>query len=483
MNDTFNIDLIIPDRQGNDTFRLLGEVTKPNIFLYGKDEFDPDGLYSDEIFGAMGTKDRNVKPGYISLKVPIYHPLIYKTILSLKTLYKNIIEGKTKVKFDENERDFVIDPDGDTGFEFFIKNFDKIELHDNDSDQRRHKIMLIDKYRGEKNLVIKWIVIPAGLRDYSVNKKGQPEEDEINGLYRNLLFATNVLNAINTNSNLKSIDSIRLKIQNSVVAIYDYLQTLIDGKSKFIQEKWSKRAVTFGTRNVLTPSPILVNDLNSENVIEFNDTVVGLLQFIKGIQPVVIGKIRAFLSGILDNESNRAVLVNKKTLRSELTEISNKERDAWLSTEGLGSTINKLLNRDIMMSPISFNDNYYLLLIYDDGRNIRIVSNNDYQGIDKNYVRPITYIELFYLAVYDVRKKYPATVTRYPITGLGSIYPTNIYLKTTTDSRTVTFKTGYGDMIVYEYPILNKQPISGMSVHPSRISRLGADLTFRSTIQ
>ena len=229
---TFNIDLIIPDRQGNDTFRVLGEVTKPNIFLYGKEEFDPEGLYSDEIFGAMGTKDRNIKPGYISLKVPVYHPLIYKTIISIKNTYKSIIEGKVKAKFDPNEKDFVIDPEGDTGFDFFVKNFDKVELDDNDSDQRKHKIMLINKYKGEKNLVIKWIVIPAGLRDYSINRKGQPEEDEINGLYRNLLFATNVLNTVNTSNNLKSVDGIRLKIQYSIVAIYDYLQTLIDGKKR-----------------------------------------------------------------------------------------------------------------------------------------------------------------------------------------------------------------------------------------------------------
>ena len=65
-------------------------------------------------------------PGYIDLKIPILHPLVYRTILNLKSSYKDIMEGTLKVKFNKSIKDFEVDENGETGIKFLVKNIEKI---------------------------------------------------------------------------------------------------------------------------------------------------------------------------------------------------------------------------------------------------------------------------------------------------------------------------------------------------------------------
>ena len=118
-------------------------------------------------------------------------------------------------------------------------------------------------------------------------------------------------------------------------------------------------------------------------------------------------------------------------------------------------------------------------VIYDDGENIELFLDtaNIPEDYNKKYLRPITYAELVYIAIYDVKDKYPGFLTRYPVTGLGGIYPTNIYVKTTIIGRSVNFKMPGYEKVMSEYPILTEEFVSSLSPHISHISRLGADLS------
>ena len=74
----FNIDLLILNR--SNTGYML-EVKSPIIFESSSNIFKKDGLFSNEIFGDVGSKDRMERCGYIDLKIPVMHPLIYKTAI------------------------------------------------------------------------------------------------------------------------------------------------------------------------------------------------------------------------------------------------------------------------------------------------------------------------------------------------------------------------------------------------------------------
>ena len=147
--------------------------------------FKSDGLFSTLIFGAYGSQARLDRFSYIDLNgVTILHPLVYKMLISLKSSYDGILAGNVYAIFDNNIKDFVtsssVEPGASTGYEFFMSKINEISFHRNESIQREEKIKIVETGRNENFRNRNWLIMPAGMRDYSVDNKGNPTEDEIN---------------------------------------------------------------------------------------------------------------------------------------------------------------------------------------------------------------------------------------------------------------------------------------------------------------
>lgn len=472
----FNLDLLILDDQ---MAKQMKEVKSLAIFQSSKKEFDPEGLFSVQIFGPIGHEQRSQMPAYIDLKIPILHPLVFRTLISLKAAYLDILEGKTLVKFDSNLGDFVTDPKGETGYTYFMKYLEKIKWENaSDSTQREFRIELIKKYGNKASMFSKWLVIPAGLRDYTIDDKGQPSEDGINNLYRKLLATAQMLKntrLVDDGSNI--LDNIKLKIQKITVEIYEYIEKLMDGKGKFIQHRWANRSIAYGTRNVITSVPSPVTDLSDPNRPTANHTIVGIGQYIKGIGPIAINKIHTkFINKIMTADIDQAYLIDPKTLQTKLVRVSPKERESWLSLEGLSDTLDKLLYDEIITSEIHIAD-CYPCMIADKGDEIFVIfdTGNLPEGITLKDLRPITYMEMAYIAVCDTLNKYIGLLTRYPVLGLGSIYPTRLYVRTTINGRKVKIHINNETYVVNEYPVLGLKTHRAFSAHYSHLGRLDAD--------
>lgn len=473
----FNIDLILLDKS---KIKNLKPVTKLNIFESSSQNFEPEGLFSTEIFGPVGSDLRNDTFSYINLQVKIMHPLVYQHYSTLKAFYKDVMYGKKYAKYSKADKDLIpaTIEDGETGYTFFVNHMELIKFDPKTSDQRDFKIKIIKKYGSKEDMFSNWLVIPAGMRDYTVDEAGKPSEDEVNDLYRKLLSVTSILNNANiTPSTEHTIDDIKIKIQDITVEIYEHFRTLLDGKNKFIQGKWSKRAISQGTRNVITPPMNNITDLDSSNNITLDHSVVGLYQFIRGIAPITMNRLHSlFINRIFNPATTASNLVNPKTMSTEVKDVPVKKRDEWLSLEGLDDIIGKLEQEDIRSEPIKV-DGYYMLLVHDKGNDITVVFNTDNlpEEYDKKYLRPITYYELMYLAVYDVRDKYPGFLTRYPVTNLGSIFPSKLYVKTTSKGRTINLTMTGQTKQVIEYPDFKESYYNSMSIAFSHIDALGAD--------
>lgn len=466
-----NFDIIVPNKR---IVELIGQVSKLNIFEFsGSQEFEPEGLFSTKVFGPIGSNVRNESFGYISLGIKVLHPLVYDYITSVNSLYTSIIQGKTKVRFENG--DFVVDEEGRTGLYYFMQYADKLKLEDNESDQRKNKIDLIKKYGNKESMSEYLLVLPAGLRDYTIKDNNTPSEDEINNMYRTILSISNTVKNININMDDEHTDlynTIIISLHDNFYKIYAYIKDILDGKTGLIQSKWTKRSVKYGTRNVITPSTNLVKDLRGDNFISPTDTVIGLHQYISGISPIFKRSISKIVSEVFDAESTKAYLYDPKTYKMVLKDLSPKDKKDWVSYEGMDSLIEKFSQDDYKFLPVKI-AGHYLGLVKDSGDSIELIFNEDID-INKN-VRPITYIELFYLAVYDDRKKYPGMITRFPVDGMKSSYLTTYYLKTTVEDRVIKFKHGYEEKTVYNYPLLNKKSFNSLSPHFIRLEGLGAD--------
>lgn len=472
----FNLDMLILNKNNTQT---MGEVKSLQIFEANSSMFHPHGLFSVDIFGPIGSKSRNRIPGYIDLKIPILLPLVYKTLTTMNGLYDKIMSGTSKARFDTDVNDFVLDEEkGETGYNFFLKHIDKIKYSNNsNSEGRNFKIRFLNKYGVPNAFIDKFIVIPAGIRDYTVDEKNQPSEDEINKIYRKILNTTTLLaNTKLVNTDLAAIDTIRYRLQKLVVEVYEYIENLLNDKGGFIQNNWSSRSIAYGTRNVITATPTTVTDLNkSDNFVD--KTGVGIHQYVSAIAPIAMNKIHTmFINRVMNNDTELSNLINKKTLKTEFVNVPPKIRQRWLTQDGLNEIFHKL-NQDAIKEDFVDINGYWLCMVYDNGDNVYVIfdTENLPDGVKVEDLRPITYVEMLYISILDCVDKYPAFVTRYPVIEQGSIYPTKLYVKTTINGRHVKVHINSFVLDAVEYPILGEAFMKTVSLPYSRLPALGAD--------
>jgi hypothetical protein len=130
-------------------------------------------------------------------------------------------------------------------------------------------------------------------------------------------------------------------------------------------------------------------------------------------------------------------------------------------------------------------EDYYLALIYrGPDKTFKIFSDIDKlpKHLDRKYVHPITPIELLYLSGYRIWHRYYGFVTRYPITGTGSTYPSSAYVKTTTEGEERRELDEnwepYPDhsYVALEFPRADVNTfVDSLVLSPTRLAGLGAD--------
>ncbi len=479
LNVPFNISLLELSKE-----RLVGlkPVTSLDTFDGMGRNFNENGLFSSSIFGRVGDERRNRRFSYIDIKAAVFHPVIYYALVQLKRFYGEILESKSYAIWDSEIKDFVKSDqiNGSTGYNFFIQHWQEIEFEERPSDSRAINIELIKKYK-DKALTTKIVVIPAGIRDIQLEEGGRTSEDEINTLYRKIIKFSNSIPPGAIENSIEMFDGVRLGIQRTFNEIYDMLENMIKGKKKLMMGKWASRKVFNGTRNVISSMNLQSNELNSESSIGFNHTLVGLYQYMKASLPITKYNLRnGFLSKVFLGPNLPAVLVDKKTLKSTQVNLKPQHYDSWMTEEGIENVITLFGEESLRHKELEI-EGYYVGLIYKGGKHFKIFQDIDElpDGFDKSHVYPLTFCELMFISVYETSDKYPCFVTRYPVTGYGSIYVSKPYLKPTVKTETRYPLDDYWQEDKLKKPAYNFPTKSGfinsISPHPSKLARLGAD--------
>ena len=411
----------------------LRPVTSLDIYDGASNDFHDDGLYSTTIFGRVGSDARDQTFSYIDLKATILHPKIYRDLVALKSLYRDILAGRETAIFDPVAKDFVADKSeqAQTGYSFFIAHFPKLELRKSKSPTRMLKVQLIEKYRDAA--MTRYIpVIPAGLRDIEINPNGTVSKNEIHDLYYRAL---SIANTIPLTSEMESpaLDIARNAMTNTMLEIYELIEGMLGGKNGFILNKWASRRVVYGTRNVLSVMDTSIGDLTANNAPGFDATTLGLYQVIKGLTPITIHRLRKVFGQQINSGEGQVRLINKTTLKPEWVSLSPEARDTWTTKDGLSSVIDQYQLVGNRGRAVEI-QGYYLALIY-KGPDLTFKIFNDISELpahlSREHVKPMTLAEMLYLCGYQHWNKYFVQICRYPITGVGSIYPSRVYVKTT----------------------------------------------------
>lgn len=469
-------------------------VTETLIMEPSTNLFHENGLYSETIFGQIGSPERMLRFGYIELNAQIFNPKIFKIIVQLGSLYKDIMSGSTYAIFDPVAKDFkrivgdpLDTPEADTGFSFFMKHFNELSFKTTASSRRDERIEVIQQYK-DSALITRYLVEPAGLRDIVNDSSGRLVQDDINKLYTSLILYTR---SIPKGSQSPLYDTVRYKIQCTAQEIFEYLENFLDGKRGFIQGSFARRKVAMGTRNVITAAPFLASSPEDPQLLKADEVMVGVYQTIKGLQPFTKYALNAiFINPIMKADVvAKVALTDAKTFKLTYTSIPASERDKWTSDEGVEKIINSFRNTDLRSKPVLIKDDegkdYALMLVYDEGDEIALCRTIDDlnekwpRPVDKSKLRPITYIEMFYLIAETISQGKHGMVTRYPVIEQGSSYVAKLHIVPTSPSRSVKvidlLAPEFEPALIKQYPILGATYMDAMMLHPSKLGGLGAD--------
>lgn len=464
----------------------LGQVSSLARFEGITHNYQPDGLFSTKIFGRTGDPLRSRRYAYIDVRMEIFHPVIYNILIQLKRLYGGIMAGKEFAIWNSEKKDFErSNPvDGDTGYYFFVKYWDQIVFQETGSDKRSEAIKVLDKYK-KHAMTSKVLVLPAGLRDVEIGPDGRAREDEVNALYRQLIAGANTLSDIAIRANPEINDRARFRLQSTFVNIYEMFEKIIYGKKKLIQGKFTSRRIMNGSRNVITAMPVDIPDLGEEGNVGFNDISVGLFQVMKGLLPVTLYNLKhGWLKEVFPVQGQPAMLVDPKTLKRKMIQVKSEYYDRYQTNEGLEKVINAFRDESVRDKPMIIEGHYIGLIYKGDGdvKTFKIFNDIDDlpPHLSRDDVHPMTFCELMYLSGYRVWNTYPATATRYPITGVGSIYPAMVYVRTTTVAERRTELGDNWELLdsahtATQFPIAGKPYMNAMSPHPTRLAKLGGD--------
>lgn len=487
--------------------RLFRAVTSLDTFDgMNTNNFHPDGLFSTEIFGRVGTPERDTQFSFIHTKIPIFNPYIFKKIIGLKALYKGIILGKQYAEWDDKNKDFIPSDliNGETGYAFFLSRLNELRFKTTSSASREADIKLVYTAIEEGTALVTSVpVFPAGLRDAYIEADGRVTEDEVNPLYRSLIAASNALpdSLVGTVSNRPSIDALdeavynttRVTLQNALNNIFEYFWVLFSGKKGFARDKYYSRAVFNGTRNVLSALCTTVDELGALHTPNLNSTVIGLFQTMKMIQPVTLNLLlNGYLKEAFAAGNGAAYLVDRKTRKPKTVSLNRATYDKFNTPEGLIKCINSFFIRPNRTKPVII-EGHYLALVFKGeigGKKVFKIFN-DIDDLPENCdikdVHPLTWCELFYISGYRNWNNYPTMFTRYPVAGLGSTYMSMIYCKTTViaeqrwelnDAWEIKeFKDGNPITYAYEYPVIKKDVnfFETVAMSPSRLAGAAAD--------
>lgn len=365
---------------------FLSEVTSPMMYEPSSTSFHPFGLYSERIFGQVGTPERISKLGYISLHCDILNPIVYLNIIAVCSWYKDLIEGKIYAIYDEKEESFTVvdkdNPEAKTGFAFFMEHVAKLKYQKNDSRTRSDKIDVISKSIKDDSYIINHLLVcPAGWRDVKTDSSGKLEVDAVNKLYTSLLVMSTEIKSSSTSPLLRSFfDNVKYHIQLKVVELFTHWKTFYEGKTGFGQAHYSKRNLALGTRGVITTPPMLATSPDDPRYIKHNETHLPLYHCAKAFIPVVVHALNVlFTAQIYTLGSIKVPAINPKDLTIKYVEVEPSSVTYALDSKSKHGFINSFSNTLGRHDPVTIDSvdgqSYYMWLVYDLDTDIYLFRN------------------------------------------------------------------------------------------------------------
>ena len=454
----------------------FSEITNPVHFDRGQNP-TPDGLFSYEIFGRTGSKERERTFAYINLDEYFLHPIVYNALYRLNRKIDSCIAGT---------RNFIIkdgllvedEENGKTGLKFLYDNWEHINFAKNSSIARNIRVDIsnIDRKLAFFN---KQIVMPPFYRDINFETK---THDEINDHYAKLLRLIKSLKLAKQGEIGTIGNSTRHNIQTTINDIYAYCSGKIPGKTGLFRQAVMGKSIDYGYRTVISSARFNV-ERYEDLVTTYEYAGVPLSQICVLFFPFIVSKLVKFFSEFQFMPTRLSH--NKKEV--DIVEIDKEKMDMF-NYENLSKQINKFIRTPadrFELIKVPFIDkktkkSFLANINFLGNRSNMLVSNKTDADSVLGFVRNMTWADLIYISAYDVVKDKHVVITRYPIADYYNMVISKIHIRSTLK----TIKVFINDELYETYPLIDlsmpkdKQAIywiDTLQIFNSFLNGLGAD--------
>jgi DNA-directed RNA polymerase beta' subunit len=402
------------------------EVTNPVYFNMGNIPTE-DGLFSTEIFGYPGSKERKIIFAYIKLKRKFLHPVIYKLLTSMDRKISDILTGKKYFSVVDGE--LVEDSEkGKTGVTYFYTIYDDLKFKNTGSYRRENYLKLLNKLSRDDVFIDKFLVIPAFYRDYNPANSGNGivKVDEVNDKYAKLIrYAQSISEGEDYDFMGVITES---SIQSMLYEIYDYFTSSLAGKNGIFHQSSLGKSVDYATRSVIS-APRFKTDRWNDNPIRFGYTGIPLSQLVVLFYPFFIKFIQDYIA----------------EREHELSKFKNEKGE-----EIVVNNVREQFSEEVIKKYISL----YIKSVESRFASIKI---KDVNGVEHpmplhkdELKRNFTLTDMLYIASNDICENRHVYVTRYPIEQYQNIYPSKIKILSTRDTHPQQLE----DLYLPDYPIV-----------------------------
>ena len=230
-------------------------------------EFHPEGLFSETIFGPKsfgdGSKEseqRKTQFAYIDLHCKILHPQLVKAVSRFNRKIIDVLDRKCQYNFDENDNlvEVAAEVDGElNGVTSIINNFKRIINSKSEDKRIRNDIQKMLNAYYDKGMVFidKCIVIPAYWRDAQIDINGDSSGlriPPVNEYYKKIISLSKQIETMPMNQPGDIFYEISAsKMQQLVNELCDYLITKVSKKSGLVRSSILGKRIDFCGRAVI----------------------------------------------------------------------------------------------------------------------------------------------------------------------------------------------------------------------------------------
>ena len=231
----------------------LKPVTSNQLFTRTND-FHPNGLFSELIFGVQGTLDRKRIFSFINLNCYVVNPTAYKILIQLDRKIEKflsteaffIITKSGELTITENEK-------GITGISEFIKNFSKIKFRGDTPDRKKYISLMEKSYKEGSLFLNKLPVIPPDQRPIFLDQDNRYVKAQINDHYETILKRSSAIKTMGVKGT--TFDLFNWGIQTSVINHDNFVRTQVGKKFGIIRSNLLGKRVDYSGRAVITSGP------------------------------------------------------------------------------------------------------------------------------------------------------------------------------------------------------------------------------------